>query len=373
MRLTVDKEQFLKALNTANKAVASKSPIQTMTSLKLELSDKGLEVTGTNGDITIRTIVPYKIGEKQVIKNFTPGATLVSAKILVEVVRKVSGEELVMDVIDDAILKVDDGRSSFKLNCQNADEFVDVDLEPAGTTFEISATDLTALVEQSAFAASNKEQRPILKALHLEAENGRLIATATDSARLARKVVPVDPEARFVCNIPARIALDIVHMLDTAPAVRVSVSSNKALFEFDGATVSSRLTQGDYPLTRSIIPSTFNDTLEVNAQELLAALERVRILSNDSEPAVKISMSEEEIELSARSDNSGSANEKIATFNYVGDDLEVSFNSQFVIDAVKAVKAEDVTICFLGQMKPFVVKNPKDDSVVELITPMRIN
>ena len=82
-------------------------------------------------------------------------------------------------------------------------------------------------------------------------------------------------------------------------------------------------------------------------------------------------MREEEVEVSAKSDASGSALEKISTFQYTGDRLDVSFNSQFVIDAIRAVRSEDVLICFLGEMKPFVVKNPKDDSVVELITPMR--
>jgi DNA polymerase-3 subunit beta len=82
-------------------------------------------------------------------------------------------------------------------------------------------------------------------------------------------------------------------------------------------------------------------------------------------------MDEEEVEVSARNDASGSATERISTFQYSGERLQVSFNSQFVIDAIKAVKSEDVVICFLGEMKPFVVKNPKDESVVELITPMR--
>ena len=82
-------------------------------------------------------------------------------------------------------------------------------------------------------------------------------------------------------------------------------------------------------------------------------------------------MREEEVEVSAKSDTNGSALEKISTYQYAGERLSVSFNSQFVIDAIKALKCEDVTICFMGEMKPFVVKNPKDNSVVELITPMR--
>lgn len=371
MRLTIDREQFLKSLTIANRAVPAKNPVPILTSICLNLTNKGLEVLGSNGQIAIRSTVPYMIGQKEIIRNFVAGGTLVNAKRLVEFVRRLDGQEVSLEVIDDVTLRIDDGRSEGRLNCQSIDEYLDVDLEPSGTTFEVPCSEFTELVEQSAFAASVKEQRPILMTLHLEAENGRLMATATDSARLARKVISIDPSAQFVCNVPARIITDIVHMFDTAATVEISVSSKQIVFEFDNVVVSSRLVPGEYPLTKSIVPTAFNHTLEVNAAELLSALELVRIVSADGDLVVRLNMSETEVEVSARSENSDSANKKIETFQYVGDDLTVSFNSQFVIDAVKAVHAEDVNVCFLGQMKPFVVKNPKDDSVVELITPMR--
>ena len=100
-------------------------------------------------------------------------------------------------------------------------------------------------------------------------------------------------------------------------------------------------------------------------------MERVSILSSDREPVVKLSMNEEEVEVSSKSDVNGSANESISTFQYTGERLEVSFNSIFVIDALKALKATDVSLRFQAEMKPFVVVDPKDDSAIELITPMR--
>lgn len=371
MRFTINKEQFQKGLTQAARAVPSKSTLPILANLMLDLNERGLEVTGSNSDITIRSTVPYRKDEREIIRNVGLGSTLVNAKKIVDIIRAMDGEEVSVEVIDDAIMKIDDDRSSFRLNCIKAEEYPDIDLEPSGTLFDIPCSTLTGLVEQSAFAASLREQRLILTALHLEAENGKLIATATDSARLARKEVSIESDVRFVANIPARLISDIVKMFDNASMVTVSVSDRKMLFDFDRTLVSSRLIPGDYPLTRSIIPQNFNDTLEANAAELLGAMNRVRIVSSDSEPVVTLSMREEEVEVSAKSDASGSALEKISTFQYTGDRLDVSFNSQFVIDAIRAVRSEDVVICFLGEMKPFVVKNPKDDSVVELITPMR--
>ncbi len=371
MRLNIDKEQFLKALNTASKAIAAKSADPLLANLKLDLNDRGLEVTGTNKEITIQCLVPYRMGEKEIIRSAGLGAALINAKLLTEVIRRMEGTDLSLEIIDDSIAKIDDGRSSFKLNCVRAEAFTDIDLEPSGVILTMACADFFSLVEQSAFAASNKEQRPILTALNLEAEDGVLTATATDSARLARKTLPIDPDVRFRCNVPARTILDVTHLFENAERVTIAVSEASILFLFENTVICSRLISGEYPVTKAIIPQTFNYYLEVNAQELLAAMSRASLLSAERDYVVKLSMNEDEVQVSARSEQTGSALESIQTFQFTGERLEVSFNSLFVIDAIKALKSEDVRICFQAEMKPFVVLSPKDDSVIELITPMR--
>ena len=372
MRLSIDKEQFLKALNTASKAIASKSADPLLANLKLDLNEKGLEVTGTNKEITIQCLVPYRIGDKEIIRSAGLGAALINAKLLTEVVRRMGGTELSLEVIDDSIAKIDDGRSSsFKLNCVRAEAFTDIDLEPSGIILTLPCAQFAELVDQSAFAASTKEQRPVLTALNLEAGEGVLVATATDSARLARKSIPVDSDVRFRCNVPARTLADVTHLFEGAERVTIAVSDASILFLFENTVVCSRLISGEYPVTKAIIPQTFNYYLEVNAQELLAAMSRASLLSAERDYVVKLSMNEEEVQVSARSEQTGSALESIQTFQFTGERLEVSFNSVFVVDAIKALKSEDVRICFQAEMKPFVVLDPKDDSVIQLITPMR--
>ncbi len=371
MRLSIDKEQFLKALNISFKAIASKSADPLLANLKLDLNERGLEITGTNKEITIQSLVPYRIGEREIIRSSGIGAALINAKLLTEVVRRMEGDEVSLEVIDDSIAKLDDGRSSFKLNCVRAEAFTDIDLEPNGVILTLGASDFASLIEQSAFAASTKEQRPILTAVNLEAKNGTLTATATDSARLARKTIEVDSDAHFRCNVPAKVLADVIHLFEGAAKVTLAVSDASILFLFENTIVCSRLITGEYPVTHAIIPTSFNYFLEVNAQELLAAMSRASLLSAERDYVVKLSMEEDRVEVSARSEQTGSALESIRTFQFTGESLDVSFNSLFVIDAIKALKSEDVRLCFQAEMKPFVVQNPKDESVIELITPMR--
>jgi DNA polymerase-3 subunit beta len=150
MRFTIDKEQFLKSLNAASKAVPSKSASPYLTNLKLELNEKGLEILGSNGDISIKATVPYMVNDREIIRNVGLGSTLVNSRILTEIVRNVEGGELSVEVIDEAVMKIDDSRSSFKLNCIKAEEYPDIDLERSGTEIKISCYAFASLVDQSA-------------------------------------------------------------------------------------------------------------------------------------------------------------------------------------------------------------------------------
>lgn len=371
MRFTIAKAKFEKALNIASHAIGSRSANPFLMCFKLEVSAKGLEITSSNNDISIWTLIPIEENGGENIRSVIPGATLLDAKILSEIVHKFEGNEVSVDVVDDAIAKIDDGRAVFKLNCVKAEEYPDIDMERSGNSFTLDSAGLIQLVDQTAFAALDKDTRPILTAINLKAEAGKLIATATDSARLSRKSTEVDSTLRFIANIPAKTLEDIVKLLDGVKSVEISASSEKAVFSFANTLISCRLIAGEYPVSNSIIPQNFSYFLEVNSQQLLNAIDRASILSTDRAPVVKLTMSEEKVEISSSSDQNGSAAEQLTTLQYSGERLEIAFNASFVSQAVRALGSEDVTMSFLGEMKPFVIKNPKDDSIVELITPMR--
>jgi len=372
MRFKIDREQFLKGLTIASKAIGSKSPIPVMMNVKMVLDEQGLSLIGSNNDLSIKTVVPYKIGEKDIIRDAQFGSTLVASRIITEIARRVAGSELSFEIIDDTIAQIGDGRSSFKLNSVRPEEYPEIDLDPTGVQVSLDSKVFIQMIDQTAFAASGKEQRPILTAVNLEASGDyKLIATATDSARLARKEIALPNPAKFVANVPARVLAEISKLLEGEGVVNLSINEKKILVSFNGTIVSSRLINGDYPNTKNIVPRNFNFFLEANSLELIAAMERVSLLSIERENVVKLSMSEFGVEVSSKSAEVGSAVETIGTCQYTGERLEVSFNSDYVMAAIRACQSEDVTMAFLGEMKPFVIKNAKDESQVQLVTPVR--
>lgn len=372
MRFTIDREQFLKGLNVSGKAISPKSPIPVLSNIKLDMTDSGLVVLGSNTELAIETLIPLKIGDKEIIRDYEKGATLIASKFISEIVRRVEGQEITVDVIDDTIVNVSDGRSVFKLNSVKAEEYPDLEMNLNGTEFSLKGDDFKELVEQTAFAASTKDQRPILTVLNLEIANGQVVATATDSARLAKKTVSIqDSTVSVVANVPAQVMVEISRLCENEPEVRISVSDKKITVALNNTLITSRLISGEYPNTKHIIPHGFSYYLEANAQELISAMERVSLLSIERENVIKLTMSEDSVEISSKSSQIGSAVEKLSVFQYTGERLEISFNSMYVMQAIRATKCEDVTLAFLGEMKPFVIKNIKDESHVQLVTPVR--
>ena len=371
MRFTIKREEFLKGLATASRAVANKVAVAVLANLKIELNENGLFITGSNYDLTIKTQVPYRFNGVEIIRNYKEGATLINAKLITEIARKMESEEITLDVIDSTIATVSDNRSEYKLNCVRPEEYPDLDLEASGTKLTLSKADFDSLVSQTAFAASLKEQRPILTAMNLEAANGLLTATTTDSARMARKDIQIPEDVHFVANVPAKMMVEVDHLLEGLDSIDVAFSDKKALFSLGRTVVASRLIAGEYPNTKNIVPRMTSYHLEVNANDFIKAIDRANILSMDRENVVDLTMSENGVEISAKSQQIGSAIERIDVFKYDGQELRVSFNSEFVVAAVKALNSEDVTFAFVGEMKPFIVKNASDDSVIQIVTPVR--
>ena len=372
MRFVIKRDELLKALLIAGRAVNSKSSaVPVLANLKLELDERGLSITGSNYELTIKTTIPYTRNDDEIIRNAKEGATLVNAKIITDMARKIDVEEINFEVVDSTIAVITAGKIKYNLNCIKANEYPDIDLEPNGIQINLTRTEFSSLVSQTAFAASLKEQRPILTAINLEAADGVLTATTTDSARLARKQISISTDLRFSANVPAKMMVEVDHLLEGAESVKVALSDKKALFEFESTLVATRLIAGDYPNTKNIVPRITNYALEVNASDFLKAIDRVNILSIDRENVVDLYLSEDVVEISAKSTQVGSASEKIDVFKFSGNNLQISFNSEFVSSAIKAINSEDVTFLFVGEMKPFVIKNPEDESVIQIVTPVR--
>lgn len=371
MKFTINKERFLRALTNNEKIISSKLVNPILNNLKLDLFEDRLEIISSNGEISIKTIINKYEGELNLIRDLVPGSILVSAKMLTEIIKRIDSEEIVFTIEDNSTAKIITSRSLYNLNVIRSEEYTNINFEKDGIEINIDRKEFENAINQTSFAASTKDTRPILQCVNLESDTSRLIFTATDGARLGRRIVEAKTDSRFMVNINSKSFNEVIRSLTDEDNIKIYVSETKALFELKDSVIITTISKGDYPNTHNIVPTQFPYTLEVNTSEFLKCLERCVLFSVDRQNIVKLTCNSEEVEISSKSTQVGDAKENLSTFAFNGERLQISFNVDFVGTAIRALKSDSVVLSFTGEMKPFTVTTKSDDKVVQLITPVR--
>ena len=371
MKFSILKTNLLNALNTVSKAISNKNPNAILTGVKLELNELGLTLIGTDTDISISTFVSKVENDEQIITIFETGSVIISCKYILDIVRKFDSEVIEFELVENSLLKVRDNLSDFSLNTMKVEDFPNIDFEESGSPVTIKSESLREIIDQTCFAASDKETRPILTGVNFKANGKVLECVATDSYRLAKKIINLDENSTFNVTIPAKTLNEIGKILETELNITLSISSKKIIFNLKNTKISTRLISGVYPDTSKIIPTSFLYSLDSSSQSIVNAIDRASLLSPEKSNFVKMSLSEDSFVISSKSLEIGSVVERIKNFIYHGDRLDISFTARYVIDAIRAIGSEEVTILLNGDMKTFIIKNKNDDSNIQLVQPVR--
>jgi len=377
MKFIINKNEFLKTLLLVGKIIPIKSQFPILSNIKLSMDSNGLTLTGTSDEFSIKSTIPAFKEDKEIIREFNTGSILVNNQLLTEIIKRIEGDEISFELLDDNIALIQDKRSNFKLNCINADEYKVIDFTAKGVKINLSSKEFIDAINQVYFAASTKTSaRPILKAIHFEGNNNKLIFVATDGARLAKKELNVEFNERFSINVPTKSFLDIVKSITNEENITIYVADKKLFVELENTVIATNLINGDYPNITNIIPKNFFYTLEVRSEEFLAAMDRMNIFninSNEKDKVVKLIMDESSVTFTSKNYQEGSSEDHLELFKFSGERLTISFNVEYVASAIRALKSEDVMLSFLGEMKPFTVTEKNNNSSIQLITPVRVN
>lgn len=368
MQFKILRTELLNALNKVSRAVSSKSPLPVLTGIKFNLTDNELILTGSDSDITIETRIE-KNEKKLEIKE--PGSIVLNGHYISEIVRKIESEFITIEIIDGTLTRIKGERSEFNLNGIKSIDYPKIDLTKRGENFKLDSLILKTIINQTVFATSDKETRPILTGVNFRAADGVLSCIATDSYRLAKKTVSVDESLRFNITIPAKSLNEISKIIEKVEDIDIYVSDRKILFALDNIVIQTRLIDGAFPDTSRLIPTEFAYDLRVDSRDILSAIDRASLLSSDNNNIVKLSMSPDTVMISSKSQEIGSVEEDLASAFYQGEPLNISFSSKYVTDAIRSIAQSKIKILFTGDMKPFIVKSEDDESLFQLVLPVR--
>ena len=225
-------------------------------------------------------------------------------------------------------------------------------------------------------AASRDETRPHLTGVLVSASERELRMVATDSYRLSVKETTLEEalNGSIEANVPARALQEVTRIASTTGAeeVGVTTSQNQVVFEVGSVVLSSRLVEGRFPNYRQLLPETYEHELRVDGAELLSVVRRVSLLAQKNAP-LRMSFSEGELEVSARTPDVGEAREMLP-IAFQGETLEIGFNPDFLRDGLEAAGSDDLVLRLISPLRPGLIQSGSaGDEFLYLVMPIRLN
>ncbi len=379
MKFYILKERLAKSVQDVLKAVASRTTIPILTGIKIDVTEEGVTLTGSNSDISIKSFIPKEEDEVELVEIFETGSIVLQARFFNEVVRKLPESIVEIEVEDQFKTIIRSGNAEFIIHGLDAEEYPRLPELDEENSFSMPADLLATLIKQTVFAVSQSETRPILTGVHWNFENDELIAVATDSHRLALKKATLKTglfgNNSFSIVIPGKSLNELIKVIDenSQEPVEIIVTETQILFKAKHLLFYSRLLEGKYPDTSKLIPTDSKTTVKLNTKEFLNAVDRASLLAREGKNNVVkfTTMDNGIIEISSYTPEIGKVVETVKSLSIEGEELKISFSAKYMMEALRAIDGTEITIYFTGAMRPFVIKTDEDDTILQLILPVR--
>lgn len=372
MKIKIKKELLLENLNKVSKAISTKNLIPILSGIKFDLTKEGLTLTASDNDITIQTFIPADNKDMEIEKE---GSIIIQGKYVLDIVRKLPDEFVNIEVIDELKILIYAENSEFNLNGINQKEYPNVALENSKNFVKINTKLFKTIINQTAFATSTDESRPILTGINIKITGDILECSATDSYRLAKKQAKLNEIAGETYNIivPGKNIVEFMKILNEGnEELEIHIFSNKVLFKQNNLLFQSRLVSGNYPNVNNLIPSDSFLKITANLSNLYDVIDRASILTSDKEKNI-VTLDTNKNLLIVRSSSAeiGRVEEKMNITKDNEEEIKISFSAKYMMDALRSFEGDTVELAFEGEVKPIIIKDVEDPNLTQLVLPIR--
>ena len=374
MKFTVNRNLFLDNLNNVMHAISSRATIPILSGIKLNLTETELLLTGSDTDISIEIKIP--VSEDLTVDS--TGSIVLPARFFSEIIRRLPGKEFSLEVKESFQTQIISENSEFTINGLDANNYPRLPEIPDESSFVISGKTFREIINETQFAVATQESRLVLTGVHFTFSPDKIHAVATDSHRLSSRALTLEngPQAKTDLIIPGKSLLELARIIgETDPEIKVCPGENQVLFEIGNILFYSRLLEGSYPDTERLIPTDSTTTVEFDLMELSSALDRASLLTHAGRNNVvdlTLDTEKQTAKLSGESAEIGNVEEDVSFKKLEGNNLKISFNPDYLRDALKASVTDSVIMDFTQPLRPFTVNPDKTDiNFVQLITPVR--
>ncbi len=366
MKITCSKSELVKGVNTVSKAVPSKTTMPILECILLEATDEEIKLTANDTELGIETIINGDIKE--------PGMIALDAKIFSDIVRKLPDNDVTIetDAADSAVITCE--KAEFNISGHSGEEFTYLPEVIKEDSIEISQFMLREMIRQTIFSIADNESNKMMTGELFEIKDNYLRIVSLDGHRISiRKIELKEPAQDKKLVVPGKTLNEISKILsgELESPVVISYTNNHIVFEFDETKVVSRLIEGEYFKIDQMLSSDYDTKVTVNKRDFSECIDRATLLvkEGDKKPII-INIQDGSMELSITS-QLGSMNEEIA-IEKEGKDLLIGFNPKFLLDALRVIDEEEVTLYLMNAKAPCFIRD-EEESYIYLILPVNFN
>ncbi|MCD6113475.1 MAG: DNA polymerase III subunit beta [Bacteroidales bacterium] len=372
MKFIVSSSLLLKNLQSIVGVIKQNNTLPILDDFLFEVKEEELKVTASDLETTMNVTLPLTKVEGT-------GSVAIPARILMDTLKTFADIPLTF-IIDDEKLDIEiiAGEGKYKLTGHNKDEYPNLPELGDTSSFIISSSVLVDAISKTIFATGNDELRPVMSGVFCQISEDNIIFVATDAHKLVcfkRNDIKTDQPSSFIFpKKPLNQLKGVLSGLDDD--VKIEYDDTNAFFSFGNINLFCRLIDGHYPNYEAVIPTNNENILHVDRIQFLNSLKRVSIFANQSTHQVRLNISGQELVLSAEDiDFSNEAKERMSC-NYQGEDIEIGFNSKFLLEMVNNVDCEEITLEMSSPNRAGIIK-PVDDNenedILMLVMPVILN
>ncbi len=354
MQLIVNRNALVEVLNVASSIVSSRTTKEILKCVKLATSDDGLTVSATDQEVALRVTISQADIQKS-------GELLVPADKLMQIARESLDDTLTIES-DGENCHVRGRDSHFEVYGQDPREYPPVPELEGTPDVELESDLLSSLIERTIFAVAKENTRYAINGVLWEKQAKKLCLVATDGRRLARAVGSADQTTGEETSVivPAKTMQVLQRILGHAEGkAALRFASNQVTVQAGGYTLSSALVEGSFPNYDEVIPKDSDKRVDVSTDELLSAVRRAALLTNEQSKGVRLSFEKERLVLSSRAPEQGEATVSMR-IEYGFDPLEIGFNPAFITEALRASGSEQVTLELKASNRPGVIRSGQE-------------
>ncbi len=364
MKFSAAREALLKPLQAVIGVVERRQTMPILSNVLMVARDGQVSITATDLEVELVAVAD--------VETQSGGEITVSGRKLLDICRALPEGSVIDMSVSGEKLTVKSGRSRFNLATLPAAEFPVVEDIKSGQTISVSQEALGRLIEKTHFSMAQQDVRYYLNGMLLETGGGQLRAVATDGHRLALCQVEVDgskDEQQVI--VPRKGVLELQRLLTGEGDLDLELGANHVRIQLDGIRFTSKLIDGRFPEYERVIPKESSNELKADRGLFKGALQRTAILSNEKYRGIRLVIRDSGVVLQAHNPEQEEAEEELAV-EYSGEDIEIGFNVNYLLDALGAVEGEDVTLSVQDSNSSCLIRQPGNNDAKFVVMPMRL-